>query len=710
MKKNKLNNIKARLLLISTAILVIGGFSVVLNHQTVFADPTITCTVDKSQVSPGGQVTFTVTPSDTPTQISTNFYYNGNYVSGPIAKIPATYSMLVNSTISEGTITAHSEIVEGSSGFGADAKCPGVTVVPPPTISFTASADQISPGQSVNLYWSTANAQYVSIDNNIGSVTPVYGGYVTVSPNVTTKYTLTATGPTGETTYASVTIGVPSGSCTASSYSVDYNSKVTFTANFSGVPSYASYQFVDNYGNGKVVGTNSSYTTSNLTNSIPDSYYKVTAYYMDYDYHGHSVSASCPGVIVNSPTVTLSASPTSINSGDSATLSWTSTNATAVSIDNGVGSVSPVGGGSVTVSPTTPTTYTITATGPGGTATAQATVYVTQPAPPPVPALTVKISANPTSIYPGDSATLSWSSIGATDASIEGIGNVATSGSQIVSPTKTTTYTITVSNRNEGTVAYASTTVTVNTGTSFTINITDTNPSNPILSSDSSIFTVGDPFTISGGPTNVNDYSIARITSSGGEENLGAPEALSLSGSFSPGDFGLWKVWVSGTKDNPMTSNPIYFAVLPQPKLTPSTQGTSTYCYISTKDPYQYFELHVDKTLLTPGTDATSTVTLTYSLGNWLSGYVCHVTDNQKYDATSSPLTFYVTSTDQYSFDCQKGLSWDLKANSVCTTTEGHISGKPQPFPLPSTNKNKIYIRNFGGAAGGMQEVAPFSQ
>jgi hypothetical protein len=321
--------------------------------------------------------------------------------------------------------------------------------------------------------------------------------------------------------------------------------------------------------------------------------------------------------------------------------------------------------------------------------------------------LTVTISANPVKITAGQgkSVTLSWSSTGATDASIEGIGNVATSGSQIVYPTKTTTYTITVSNRNEGTVAYASTTVTVNTGTSFTINITDTNPSNLILSSDSSIFTVGDPFIING-PSNVNDYSIAQITSSGGEENLGAPGVLS--GSFSPNDVGLWKVWVSGTKDNPMTSNPIYFAVLPQPKLTPSTQGTSTYCYISTTDPNKYFELHVDKTLLIPGsnTDATSTVTLTYSLGNWPSGYSCYVTDKQVYGGVTSNLTFYVTSTDHYSFDCQKG------SVSVCTTTKEYAKEYANGglISLPSTNKNKIYIRVFGGAAGGMQEVAPFSQ
>jgi peptidoglycan-associated lipoprotein len=87
------------------------------------------------------------------------------------------------------------------------------------------------------------------------------------------------------------------------------------------------------------------------------------------------------------PTVTINASPESVNSGQSVTLSWSSTNATDLSIDPGVGKVAPQG--STPVNPTTSTTYTITATGAGGSATASARVTVNAPtaeAPPPAAA------------------------------------------------------------------------------------------------------------------------------------------------------------------------------------------------------------------------------------------------------------------------------------------------------------------------------------
>jgi peptidoglycan-associated lipoprotein len=83
------------------------------------------------------------------------------------------------------------------------------------------------------------------------------------------------------------------------------------------------------------------------------------------------------------PTVTLQASPTSINKGESSTLSWNSTDATQLSIDPGVGAVNAQG--STKVSPSDSTTYTITATGPGGSASATAAVSVNVP-PPPAPA------------------------------------------------------------------------------------------------------------------------------------------------------------------------------------------------------------------------------------------------------------------------------------------------------------------------------------
>jgi peptidoglycan-associated lipoprotein len=90
------------------------------------------------------------------------------------------------------------------------------------------------------------------------------------------------------------------------------------------------------------------------------------------------------------PTVTLNASPDSITAGQSATLSWSSTNATDLDMEPGVGKVAPEG--STTVTPNQSTTYTITATGAGGSAEASAHVDVTQPTPPPQPAAQPNIS------------------------------------------------------------------------------------------------------------------------------------------------------------------------------------------------------------------------------------------------------------------------------------------------------------------------------
>jgi peptidoglycan-associated lipoprotein len=80
------------------------------------------------------------------------------------------------------------------------------------------------------------------------------------------------------------------------------------------------------------------------------------------------------------PSVTLSASPTSVEKGDPATLSWTSTDATQLTIAPDVGTVTAQG--STKVTPSASTTYTITASGPGGSATASARVTVAAEAAP----------------------------------------------------------------------------------------------------------------------------------------------------------------------------------------------------------------------------------------------------------------------------------------------------------------------------------------
>jgi len=81
-----------------------------------------------------------------------------------------------------------------------------------------------------------------------------------------------------------------------------------------------------------------------------------------------------------SPSVALSASPTSAQTGQQVTLTWSATNATSVTFEPSLGRVATQG--STTVRPSQSITYTVTATGPGGSAHASAQVTIT-PAPPP---------------------------------------------------------------------------------------------------------------------------------------------------------------------------------------------------------------------------------------------------------------------------------------------------------------------------------------
>jgi len=80
-----------------------------------------------------------------------------------------------------------------------------------------------------------------------------------------------------------------------------------------------------------------------------------------------------------SPTAAISASPDTVQQGQSATLTWQTSNATDVSID-GIGAVQP--SGSQSVSPTDSTTYHLVAKGAGGTQEASTRLTVTQPPPP----------------------------------------------------------------------------------------------------------------------------------------------------------------------------------------------------------------------------------------------------------------------------------------------------------------------------------------
>lgn len=88
------------------------------------------------------------------------------------------------------------------------------------------------------------------------------------------------------------------------------------------------------------------------------------------------------------PTISLQASRSDVNRGQSVTLTWSATNATSVRLTPEVGSVAAEGSTSVT--PAQSTTYTAMATGPGGSATASARVTVS------VPSAAAPYTPNPT--------------------------------------------------------------------------------------------------------------------------------------------------------------------------------------------------------------------------------------------------------------------------------------------------------------------------
>jgi hypothetical protein len=158
------------------------------------------------------------------------------------------------------------------------------------------------------------------------------------------------------------------------------------------------------------------------------------------------------------PTVTsFTASPTSVNAGSSSTLSWVTTGATSIAISPGT-FTSTLASGSTSVSPTATTTYTLTATNSAGSVTATVTVTVDTASKPTISSFT----ASPTSINSGTSSTLSWATSGATSIAItpETFTSTLASGSTSVSPTATTTYTLTATNAAGSATATAKVTVT----------------------------------------------------------------------------------------------------------------------------------------------------------------------------------------------------------------------------------------------------------
>ena len=323
------------------------------------------------------------------------------------------------------------------------------TASPPVINSFDARPGSIGSGDSSLLSWNVSRAISVRIDHGIGDVGS--SGIREVYPTAATTYTLTATNAAGSvtaTTQVTVSITAPPSSPPPSS-SVDLPVISLFTASpgtiTPGGSSMLNWLVSDatsvsiSQGLGPVVSAGSTVLSPGTT----------TAYTLTATNAAGSVTRTVQVTVSAAPPAGLpvinsfTANPGIITAGGSSVLSWSVSNATTVTIAYD-SSVNPVGpSGSAAASPVTTTTYTLTATNAAGSVNQPVQVIVSG-APPPALPVVHSFTASPGTIASGGSATLSWNVTGATAVSIShGVGVVGLSGSGVVSPPGTITYTLT---------------------------------------------------------------------------------------------------------------------------------------------------------------------------------------------------------------------------------------------------------------------------
>jgi hypothetical protein len=254
------------------------------------------------------------------------------------------------------------------------------TVVVEETPRALLNACQVSPtnimtGETATIFWSAQNVTSVNISGGIGTVDP--SGSRMVTPAETTTYTITAQGGSG----------TPAATCTVTvtvSEQGEAPRIVTFTANPTSILVGDQSTLTWNVENADTITITPTVGTVTATGSRAVTPAATTTYTLTATNRFGSSTAQTT-VTVNprpdpqptNPTLTACvASPaTIITQGGSATISWTQTNATAVTVTNFAGSA-PLNG-PITVMPTQTTTYVVTATGASGTTPATCSVTVT---------------------------------------------------------------------------------------------------------------------------------------------------------------------------------------------------------------------------------------------------------------------------------------------------------------------------------------------
>ena len=334
-----------------------------------------------------------------------------------------------------------------------------VTGKPPTVNNFVASPGGIYTGQTATLSWSVTGATSVSIQPEVGTVSP--SGSKVVSPGTTTRYVLTAANSEGNST-ASATLEVSTSKTpiittfSASPASIDAGDESTLTWDVIGAK---SININPGIGGVALKGTLKITPSETAVYTLrADSDYGSVTKSVTVTVDTSNISSG-PALTKDPPQIkTFSTSSNSIMLGDEVTLTWAVDAARTVSISPNVGNVPSSGW--TTVIPTATTTYELSAVNTFGTEKKEVTVAVSVATDGTAP-LIRSFTASPSTISPGGTSNLSWGVTGATILIIDqGIGVPTSASGQAVSPGETTSFTLTAIN-SYGT-DNATVTVTVN--------------------------------------------------------------------------------------------------------------------------------------------------------------------------------------------------------------------------------------------------------
>jgi hypothetical protein len=292
-----------------------------------------------------------------------------------------TGTKATNGSESTGQLTAvrnytYSLSCTGAGGSTTQSATVAVGAVPAPTVTISANPAQIASGGTSNLSWSSSNAQTCAASGGWTGARGTSGTFTTPALTQTTGYTLTCTG-LGGTGSGSTTVTVtpaippPTLSLTATPNAVTQGQSSTLSWTTTNATSCVAS---GDWSGAR--GINGSESTGTL-NSVRTFSYTLTC-----SGAGGSIAQTATvavSALPPAPTVTISANPSTVASGGTSTLSWSSTNATSCTASGGWNGARGTAGSEVTAALTQTTSFVLACSGAGGAASASATVTVTQP-------------------------------------------------------------------------------------------------------------------------------------------------------------------------------------------------------------------------------------------------------------------------------------------------------------------------------------------